>query len=62
MVGINDPAAIEVAEFWQGLVDREEITITPRYDAGIYPQFNDGKILSSGRRLVELRVLPRERS
>lgn len=45
-VGINDPAAIEVAEFWQGLVDRNEITITPRYDAGIYPQFNDGKILS----------------
>lgn len=46
VVGVNDPQALEVAEFWQGLVERQEVTITPRFDAGIYPQFNDGKILS----------------
>ena len=45
-VGINDAAALKVADYFQGLIDRNETTVTPRFDAGIYPLLNDGKILT----------------
>lgn len=45
-VAIDDQPALEVADYWQGLVDRQETLLTPRFDAGIYPLFADGKILS----------------
>ncbi len=45
-VGINDPAALEVADYWQGLIDRGEVTLTPRFDTGLFPLFNDGKLLT----------------
>lgn len=45
-VGINDAASMKVADYWQGLIDRGEVRLTPRFDAGIYPLFADGKILS----------------
>lgn len=45
-VGIADEPAVKVADYWQGLIDRGETTQTPRFDAGIYPLFQEGKILS----------------
>lgn len=45
-VGFEDAPTVQLADYWQGLVDREEVRLTPRFDAGIYPLFADGKILS----------------
>ena len=45
-IGIDDEPSTQVAEYWQGLIDRQEIRLTPRFDAGIYPLFADGKILT----------------
>ncbi|WP_375385740.1 ABC transporter substrate-binding protein [uncultured Microbacterium sp.] len=45
-VGINDTGSLKVANFWQDLLDKKLVTITPRYDAGLFPQLIDHKILS----------------
>lgn len=45
-VGINDAGAQKVADYWQGLISSGDIVATPRFDAGIYPLFDQGKILT----------------
>lgn len=45
-VGIDDAPSLKVADYWQGLIDRKEVVATPRFDANIYPLFEQGKILS----------------
>lgn len=45
-VGIDDPNALKVADYWQDLISSGDVLATPRFDAGIYPLFDQGKILT----------------
>ena len=45
-VGIDDAGSIKVANYWQDLISSGEVVATPRFDAGIYPLFEQGKILT----------------
>ena len=45
-VGIDSPAATKVATYWQDLIASGGVRATPRFDAGIYPLFQQGKILT----------------
>lgn len=45
-VGIDDAGSTKVAEYWQDLISSGAVVATPRFDAGIYPLFDQGKILT----------------
>ncbi len=45
-VGIDDAGSTKVANYWQELISSGNVVATPRFDAGIYPLFDDGKILT----------------
>lgn len=45
-IGINSSGSTKVATFWQNLITSGEVVATKRYDAGLYPLLEKGKILS----------------
>jgi multiple sugar transport system substrate-binding protein len=45
-VSVNDDATKKVADFWQGLVDKDLVKAVPSFDTALYKGMGDGTILS----------------